>query len=259
MKINTVHYNWKGALSKRKETKYILIHHRAGDGDAKSIHKQHLKQGFTGIGYNFYVRKDGSVYEGRPIDTVGAHATNYNSVSVGVCFEGDFHNTDKTMSFEQYNAGTELIKYLAGRYPKALVKRHGAVGATACPGKYFPFEAMLSSALKIATDITIIAERLASYGIVTDKIGLITEVSGDPDGRLYWLARKALEYINTSLPYNTQRKVKEYISANDITWELAHRGIVNDNEGLLKELAAHPNGRLYWLARKVVTFIRNRE
>lgn len=31
-----------------------------------------------GIGYHFLVRKDGSVYRGRPEDMVGAHAGNNN-------------------------------------------------------------------------------------------------------------------------------------------------------------------------------------
>lgn len=259
MKINNVTFRWNGDLAQRRETAYILLHHRAGNGDVKSIHEQHIKQGYVGIGYNFYVRKDGSIYAGRPIDTVGAHAINYNSKSVGVCFEGDFHGADKTMGFDQYKAGQELIKYLMGRYPKATVKGHRDVCPTACPGQYFPLDTMVRGAKDVETDIGEIARRLNTYGIVSDKAGLITEVSRDPNGRLYWFARKALEYINTSLPYEKKRSVKEYSSPNDIVWELENKGLVEDKAGFLSELKAHPNSRLYWLARKIVTFIRNRE
>ena len=47
----------------------------------------------------------------------------------------------------------------------------------------------------------------------------------------------------------------ELTSPNDIVWELAHRGIVTDKEGMLKEMNENPNGRLYWLARKFVNYI----
>lgn len=258
MKINRINYRWVGALTNRSQTDYIILHHRAGNGDAKSIHNQHLKQDFVGIGYNFYVRKDGTIYEGRPIQCAGAHATNYNSKSVGVCFEGDFHNVDKAMCAAQLNAGKELVKYLLGRYPKAKVIGHRDVGSTACPGQHFPFSAIVSGARSPETDIKEIANRLNTYGLVSDKIGLITEVSGDPDGRLYWFARKALEYIST-LPYDKKRTVKEYTAINDIVWDLANRKLISDPEGFSKELFAHYNGRLYWLARKSLTFIRNRD
>ena len=258
MKINKVSYRWSGNLTKRYWTDHIILHHRAGNGDVESIHSQHLNQGFTGIGYNFYIRKDGSVYEGRPIDCVGAHATNYNSRSVGVCFEGDFHSADKEMSEAQLNAGKELVKYLLGRYPNATIVGHRDVMATACPGQHFPFEHIIKGARNPETDIKEIANRLNTYGIVSDKSGLIAEVNADPDGRLYWFARKVLEYIS-ALPYDKKRTVREYHSINDIVWEFANRKLISDTEGFSKELFACPDGRLYWLARKSLTFIRNRD
>ena len=63
MKIIEKTYKWRGSLTKRTSTKYIILHHRAGNGDADSIHSTHLvNNGWSGIGYHFYVRKDGSVY-----------------------------------------------------------------------------------------------------------------------------------------------------------------------------------------------------
>lgn len=139
MKVNDSDYKWNGTLSKRQTTKYIILHHRAGDGDSLSIHRSHLLRGWCGIGYHFYVRKDGSVYRGRPIGTIGAHATGYNDKSIGVCFEGNFE-TETEMSGLQKRAGKELITYLKGLYPKAEIKKHRDVEATACPGNEFPFD-----------------------------------------------------------------------------------------------------------------------
>ncbi len=138
MKIIDKDFSWNGNLSKRSKTKYIILHHRAGSGDVQSIHKGHLANGWSGIGYHFYVRKDGSVFRGRPIGTVGAHCTGYNDKSIGVCFEGNFE--DEKMLPAQLKAGQELILHLKGLYPDAEVKKHRDFQSTACPGGNFPFE-----------------------------------------------------------------------------------------------------------------------
>ncbi len=139
MKIETREYKWNGTLGKRSETKLIVIHHRAGNGDVESIHKLHLERGFSGIGYHFYVRKDGSVQKGRPIDAVGAHAVGANQTSVGVCFEGNFEE-EKDMPIKQLQSGRKLVEYLKNLYPKAVIKGHREVQSTACPGRFFPIE-----------------------------------------------------------------------------------------------------------------------
>ncbi len=141
MKIEGISYKWNGTLEKRNETKYIVLHHRAGDGDAESIHRLHIGRGFSGIGYHFYIRKDGRIQKGRPIDTVGAHAIGANQTSVGVCFEGDFEK-EKSMGTKQIQSGRELISYLKTLYPRAEVKGHREFQSTACPGRFFPIEKM---------------------------------------------------------------------------------------------------------------------
>ena len=40
--------------------------------------------------YSFLVGEDGSVYEGRGWDRVGAHTLNYNSRSIGISILGNF-------------------------------------------------------------------------------------------------------------------------------------------------------------------------
>lgn len=139
MKIVDADYTWNGILSKRNITEYIVLHHRAGFGDSLSIHKDHLSKGWSGIGYHFYVRKDGTVYRGRPIATVGAHCIGYNNKSIGVCFEGNWE-TDSNMPSRQIRTGKALVTYLLKLYPKAKVLKHCDLGKTACPGKNFPFD-----------------------------------------------------------------------------------------------------------------------
>ena len=50
--------------------------------------------------------------------------------------------------------------------------------------------------------------------------------------------------------------IPELTTANDIVWELGERGLVTDTKGMLKEMNENPNGRLYWLARKMLNYIR---
>ena len=139
MKINEVTYNWHGALTKRRATTRIILHHAAASKcTAQQIHSWHLANGWVGIGYHFFVRKDGSVYRGRPEDTLGAHAGNNNYDSIGVCFEGSFDREE--MPAAQKQAGMELVAYLKQKYGISTVQRHSDVNATGCPGTRFPFK-----------------------------------------------------------------------------------------------------------------------
>lgn len=138
MKINEVTYKWHGALTKRRATTRIILHHAAASKcSAQQIHRWHLANGWVGIGYHFLVRKDGSVYRGRPEDTVGAHARNNNYDSIGICFEGNFMT--ETMPIAQKWAGQELVAYLKDKYGITKVQKHSDVNATGCPGTHFPF------------------------------------------------------------------------------------------------------------------------
>lgn len=139
MKINEVTYNWHGALTKRRATTRIILHHAAaGKCTAQQIHSWHLANGWVGIGYHFFVRKDGSVYRGRPETVVGAHAGNNNYDSIGICFEGNFDR--EQMSEVQRTAGAELVAYLKDKYGITKVQKHSDVNATGCPGTRFPFK-----------------------------------------------------------------------------------------------------------------------
>ncbi len=130
-------YIWSRTPSRRTSTQYIILHH-AGVTQAtpESIHSYHKSLGWCGIGYNLYVSKDGKVYHGRPIDTVGAHTVGYNASSVGICFEGNFEI--EQMSPIQIEAGKRAIEYAKTFYPNVTIKLHRECDATACPGRYFP-------------------------------------------------------------------------------------------------------------------------
>lgn len=138
-------YNWKGTLSKRKSTKRIILHHAESSScTADDIHRWHLDRGWSGIGYHFFVRKDGSIYRGRPENTIGAHASGANSNSIGICAEGRYMT--ETMPDAQKNSIIELVAYLLNKYNISTVLKHKDVSSTDCPGDNFPFEEIVAGA-----------------------------------------------------------------------------------------------------------------
>jgi hypothetical protein len=137
MEIIQPNLNWCGSLAKRSVINMIVLHHAAAKRcTVDNIHNWHLANGWSGVGYHYFVRKDGTIFKGRPDNTIGAHANGYNSTSLGVCFEGDFEQ--EIPSQIQINAGLELVAYLKKKYNIQHIKAHKDLMATSCPGKYFP-------------------------------------------------------------------------------------------------------------------------
>ena len=123
MKIIEESFNFKNKLTKRKKTTEIVLHCSATregkDYTVQDIHKWHLKRGFSGIGYNYVIYRDGTIHEGRPEYAAGAHATNHNSISVGVCYIGGCDENNKakdTRTVEQKEALYQLVEYLMNKY-----------------------------------------------------------------------------------------------------------------------------------------------
>lgn len=139
MQINDVKYVWAGALCLRNTINMIVLHHaEASSCTARDIHDWHVRQGWSGIGYHYFVNKKGEVFKGRPDNTVGSHAKGYNSNSIGICFEGSYNK--EVMPQAQIKAGRELVSYLKEKYNITEVKRHKDLMATDCPGALFPFD-----------------------------------------------------------------------------------------------------------------------
>ena len=116
--------------------KIILHHAEASKCTVQDVHSWHLNNGWAGIGYHYFIRKDGSVYKGRPDGAIGSHCQGSNTGSLGICFEGNYMK--ETIPTAQYNAGIDLIKYLRGKYGNLTIYGHKDLLATACPGDKFP-------------------------------------------------------------------------------------------------------------------------
>lgn len=128
-------------LEPRTATRFIILHHSEVTlpHTVEDIHQWHKNKGWAGIGYHYFIDKEGEVYEGRPCGTVGAHARGHNDESIGVCFEGDFNK--ESMSEKQENAAIILLTMLSLAYSDAELCMHNVFNPHKnCPGKNFPFE-----------------------------------------------------------------------------------------------------------------------
>jgi N-acetyl-anhydromuramyl-L-alanine amidase AmpD len=140
MKINEAKLNFNGLISRQK-TEYLILHHSGGTSpcSVEAIHTMHKANGWAGIGYHYYVRKDGEVWRGRAQWAVGSHCPGKNANSIGICFEGNFEV--EQMGEAQLAAGLELVHYLRKQvYPGIIIGGHGQYYATACPGKNCPMD-----------------------------------------------------------------------------------------------------------------------
>ena len=166
LKINEVNYKWSGTLTKRTKTEIIVLHHAAAKScTAQQVHQWHLNQNWSGIGYHFFVSRDGQIFRGRPEDTVGSHAKGYNSKSIGICFEGDY--TAQTMPKAQLEAGKELVAYLKDRYKITNIKAHKDLMATSCPGNNFPFNEIANAKQSVVEENLVLA--FQKVAIADDK------------------------------------------------------------------------------------------
>ena len=195
MTIHDANLTFKGVSpngGKQRAIDAIVLHHRAGSGDVLSIHIQHQKQGWWGIGYHYYIRKDGSIWRGRDEHWVGSHAgslNDYNKHSIGICFEGNFET--ETMTDAQVEAGRELIEDIKRRYTIKQVLCHRDIAKTACPGKNFRLNELLEDKPVAPTlkDVTV-------------KVGT-AKVSGKLiDGVTYVPLREVMFAVTTHLVVN---------------------------------------------------------
>lgn len=156
-----------GPLNKRESTKRMILHHVAAlKCTVYDVHRWHKSYGWAGIGYHFFVSKDGKIYQGRPIDTVGSHAAGHNSDSIGICFEGNFE--EEEMPEAQKAAGKEIVEYVKELYGITKIQKHSDVNSTACPGKNFPFKEISEARLDTSKKIRY-SSHVQTYGWQSEK------------------------------------------------------------------------------------------
>ena len=141
-----------GPLERRTRTDAIVIHHAGFPSDldtsAREIHNLHLSRGWSGVGYHYIIRKDGTIERGRPRDAVGAHCYHDNEHTVGINLAGNFDIARPTPA--QVIAGQRLLAELCRIYginpERWTILGHRDLIKTSCPG------GMLHSLLPVMTE-----------------------------------------------------------------------------------------------------------
>lgn len=169
------------------------------DGSVTDIHNLHKRQGWSGIGYHFYIRKDGSVWQGRPLNCLGAHCKNHNSHTIGVCLEGNFEKENPTSS--QLSSLAALLPQIQSQFSNTLsIEPHSALYNTACPGRnltpYFTstsverfIQNISPSSITPITSVNDILWELNNRKVISNTELWKTKTANDQD--VYWLCRKA--------------------------------------------------------------------
>lgn len=144
LRMTPANITFSKPLYNRKATNRIVVHHSVSDPmtSAETMHQWHLDKGWSGIGYHYVIRSDGSIQTGRGIDYQGAHTYNYNDDGIGICLSGNFMYSPPTEL--QLQSLVELVRYIKGVYKKELLlQRHKDLNPTACPGDMFPWDKVL--------------------------------------------------------------------------------------------------------------------
>ncbi len=95
-----------------------------------------------GIGYHYYIERDGQLYQTRDEDEIGMHARHYNAHSIGICYEGGLDEKGRdadTRTPAQRAALIALLRSLMVDYPDAVI-----VGHCELPEQRIPIELVRS-------------------------------------------------------------------------------------------------------------------
>lgn len=103
----------------------IIVH--CSDSDVKShddirvIRNWHVNErGFRDVGYHFFIKSNGDLQEGRPLEYAGAHVAGHNIDSIGICLHGKTKFTNA-----QFRSLRRLVLTLRFEFDITIENVHG--------------------------------------------------------------------------------------------------------------------------------------
>ena len=97
----------------------IAIHSAATyadmDVDVHWIDHEHRKRGFDGIGYHWFIKRDGTIQEGRSMNRMGAHVRGHNHYTIAICMAGGLganKKAENNFTTAQWGSLAELVATL---------------------------------------------------------------------------------------------------------------------------------------------------
>ena len=109
----------------------IVIHCSATrcnrDFPVEALEACHRARGFNGIGYHYYITRDGQLHLTRSEAVPGAHARHFNTHSIGICYEGGLDEKGRptdTRTSAQKRTLLALLRSLREDFPDAEILGH---------------------------------------------------------------------------------------------------------------------------------------
>lgn len=225
------------------DVKFLIVHHTAGSNTSsdwaatvRSIWNYHVNtNGWSDIGYNFLLDKNGKVYVGRADDTQGAHFSGVNSGTSGISLMGHYNTVTPTTimidSLKSLLAWKACVKNInptatvyhssSGLNLKTISGHRDGPNATDCPGSL-----VYNILPNIRTDVKQLVDNCAVLGIdnelldklkvypnpFSDKIFIETSIV---DGKS--LTVKCYD-VTGRLVFSTDNYVKNTISEVDLSF-----------------------------------------
>jgi hypothetical protein len=166
----------RGGVAGWAPVRKLIVHHTASSNHANDLamvrftYDYHvIGRGYSDVGYNFFIGRDGKVYEGRRArryargevhsgedgaknGVIGGHALAHNAGSCGIAMLGNFEHARPTRAavislirllaweaqrhrIDPFGADTYTgVTGVTQRFPNIV--GHRGVGVTACPGRY---------------------------------------------------------------------------------------------------------------------------
>lgn len=122
----------------------VFLHCSASDhahhDNIATMRKWHVEdRGWSDVGYHFFIRKDGTVEDGRPLENTPAAQGGNNRGTIAICLHG---LALENFTEAQYTAVAELCSSITAAY-QGMITFHGhcEVSSKACP--VFPYKAVL--------------------------------------------------------------------------------------------------------------------
>lgn len=105
-------------------------------GWVRNIQHYHMNElDWSDIGYHFLYDRYGQIFEGRPIEIIGAHASGFNKPSIGVAFLGTDNPDVVDVTPEAKQAFVNIVDWSQSHLSRLLsLSGHRDHGQTACPG-----------------------------------------------------------------------------------------------------------------------------
>jgi len=122
----------------------VFLHCSASDhpnhDNISTMRKWHIEdRGWSDVGYHFFIRKDGTLEEGRPLDRTPAAQGGNNRGTIAICLHG---LARENFAEAQYTPLIELCGEITASYQGMVTSHsHCEVSSKACP--VFPYEAVL--------------------------------------------------------------------------------------------------------------------